>query len=269
MPDERFRVALATLPMPESVEDGVRRVTRALREAAAQHVAVVCFPEAYLPGLRGFGWPVPAPDQRRQEEALEAVRAAAGACGVAAVLGMEWETPPGLHNVAFVVSGTGDVLGYQAKNQLPVEEAPHYVPDGQRRLFTVDGVPFGIAICHEGWRYPETVRWAAARGAKIVFHPSLTTGEDAARTAPRPWGDPGAPYYEKAMIGRAVENTVYFASVNYAFAQQDAATSLIGPDGECLAYQPYGQEGLLIHDLDLTRATGFCARRYDPALYPA
>ncbi len=30
---------------------------------------------------------------------------------------------------------------------------------------------FGVAICHEGWRYPETVRWAAVRGAKVVFHP--------------------------------------------------------------------------------------------------
>ena len=27
---------------------------------------------------------------------------------------------------------------------------------------------FGVAICHEGWRYPETVRWAARRGAHVV-----------------------------------------------------------------------------------------------------
>jgi hypothetical protein len=27
--------------------------------------------------------------------------------------------------------------------------------------------PFGVAICHEGWRYPETVRWAARRGAQV------------------------------------------------------------------------------------------------------
>ena len=33
---------------------------------------------------------------------------------------------------------------------------------------------FGVAICHEGWRYPETVRWAASRGARIVFHPQHT-----------------------------------------------------------------------------------------------
>jgi len=70
------------------------------------------------------------------------------------------------------------------------------------------------------------------------------------------------------MIARAVENTVYFASVNYAMRFQDSATTLIGPEGECVAHVPYGEEQLLVHDLDLARATGFCARRYNPAFYP-
>jgi hypothetical protein len=35
-----------------------------------------------------------------------------------------------------------------------------------------------------------------------------------------------------------------------------------------VAHVPYGKEQLLVHDLDLARATGFCARRYDPAFYP-
>ncbi|HYI15988.1 MAG TPA: hypothetical protein VEX37_11395, partial [Thermomicrobiales bacterium] len=82
------------------------------------------------------------------------------------------------------------------------------------------------------------------------------------------WGDPASPYYEKAMIARAVENTVYFASVNYALRYQESATTLLDPDGDPLAYVPYGQEQLLVHDIDLTHATGFIARRYNPAFYP-
>jgi hypothetical protein len=49
---------------------------------------------------------------------------------------------------------------------------------------------------------------------------------------------------------------------------QDSATSLVGPEGECLAAVPYGQEQLLVHDVDLSRATRLCARRFNPALYP-
>ena len=182
---------------------------------------------------------------------------------------MEWNgTDLGPHNVAFVIGRDGTVLGYQAKNQIPLEEAPHYVPDGKRRLFEIDGVPFGITICHEGWRYPEATRWAAVRGAKVVFHPQLTGSDRTGVTIER-WGDQDSPYYEKAMTMRGIENTVYFASVNNALKYQDSATSLIGPDGDCVAYVPYGEERLLVQDLDLIQATGLIARRYDPAQYPA
>jgi predicted amidohydrolase len=262
-----LRIGLAAARNAPSVEERLHTIDRFLEEAGAQGVAIVCFPETYIPGLRGQDFPVPPHDQRRQQAALEQIGVAARRHRVAAVVGMEWESAAGLHNVAAVVSREGAVVGYQTKNQIPVEEEPFYVPDGRRRLFDIDGVPFGITICHEGWRYPEAVRWSAARGARVVFHPQLT-GSDRAGVSIDRWGDPGSPYYEKAMVARSVENTIYFASVNYAMRYQDSATSLIGPEGECVAHVPYGKEQLLVHDLDLARATGFCARRYNPAFYP-
>ncbi len=263
-----LRIGLAAVRNVPSFDERLRTLDRVLGEAAAGAVAIVCFPETYLPGLRGQDFPVPPPDQRRQAAALDAVRAAARRHRVAAVVGMEWESPIGLHNGTFVVARDGAVLGWQGKNQIPPEEEAYYVADGGRRLFAIDGVPFGVTICHEGWRYPESVRWPAVRGARVVFHPQLT-GSDRTGVKLEQWGDPGAPYYEKAMIARSVENTVYFASVNYAMRYQESATSVIGPDGDCLAHVPYGQEQLLVHDLDLSRATGFCARRYNPAFYPS
>jgi predicted amidohydrolase len=268
MTDSVLRIGLAAARNAPSVAERLETAARFLAEAAAQDVAIVCFPEAFIPGLRGFDFPVPPPDQCRQQEALEAIRAAAERHRVAVVMGMEWETGAGLHNAAFVISRDGEVMGYQAKNQIPLEEEPYYVPDGRRRLFEVDGVPFGIAICHEGWRYPETVRWAATRGARLVFHPQLTGSDQTGITIDR-WGDPSSPYYEKAMIARGVENTIYFASVNYAFRYQDSATTLIGPEGDCLAYVPYGREQLLVYDLDLSQATGLIASRFNPSLYPS
>lgn len=263
-----LRIGLAAARNAPTVEERLQIVDRFLEEAGAAGVAIVCFPETYIPGLRGQDFDVPPRDQRRQQAALERVRAAAERHRVAVIIGMEWESAAGPHNLAFVISRDGTIEGYQAKNQIPVEEEPFYVPDGRRRLFDVDGVPFGITICHEGWRYPEAVRWSAVRGARIVFHPQLTGSDRAGRTIGR-WGDPSSPYYEKAMIARSVENTIYFASVNNAFRYQDSATSLIDPDGVCLAHVPYGQERLLVYDIDPVRATGFCARRYNPSLYPA
>jgi len=262
-----LRIGLAAARNLPDFEERLATVQRFLAEAAARDVAIVCFPEAYLPGLRGFDFPVPPSDQQRQSAALDVVRAAAREHGVAVVMGMEWQTELGLHNVAFVISREGEIQGYQPKNQIPLEEAAHYVAPGGRRLFEVDGVPFGITICHEGWRYPEGVRWAATRGAKLVFHPQLT-GSDSSGPSLTRWGDPDAPYYEKAMMMRAIENTIYFASVNNAFRYQESATSLIDPEGECIAHLPYGEEGLLVYDLDLSRATGLIASRYNPAYFP-
>lgn len=262
------RIGLASVRNAGSVEERLATLDRTLAEARERQVSIVCFPETYIPGLRGTGTVVPPHDQRRQADALERIRASARANGVAAVVGMEWETGAGIHNVAFVISKSGDDLGFQPKNQIPLEEEPHYVAGASRRVFEVDGLKFGVTICHEGWRYPEATRWAAVRGAHVVFHPQLTGGDDAGVT-PSYWGDPKAPYYEKAMIARAVENTVYFASVNYAMRHQESATSLIDPDGACVAHVPYGEERLLVQDIDPARATGFCARRYRPELYPA
>ena len=66
---------------------------------------------------------------------------------------------------------------------------------------------------------------------------------------------------------RGLENTIYFASVNYAFRYQESATSLIAPSGECQAYLPYGQEGVLVQAIDVEAATGLLAARYAPERY--
>jgi len=133
-------------------------------------------------------------------------------------------------------------------------------------MFEVNGVRFGVAICHEGWRYPETVRWAAARGARIVFHPQHT-GSNGEGALPARWGAAGGPFYEKAMLLRSIENTIYFASVNYALRSPESATSLITPAGECQAYLPYGEEGVLVQEIRPETATGLLARRFAPERY--
>ena len=261
-----LRLGLASPRFPASIADAVRRAGEFLAEAADKGVDLVCFPECYVPGMRGQDFPVAPPDQQEQTSALEAIRAAAEKHGVAAIVPMEWRSAAGLQNVAFVISATGEVLGYQTKNQLPPEEEPYFAPGSTRRVFSVRGVPFGVAICHEGWRYPETVRWAAVRGAKIVFHPNYVGGATPG-AHPDSWGMTEAPFYERVMAVRAGENSVYFASVNYALPHQEAATTLIGPTGDCLAYAPYGEESLLIVDIDPDRATGLLAARYQPSRY--
>jgi predicted amidohydrolase len=259
-------VGLASPRIAASLDDGLERMEALIAGAAAQGAEVVCFPEAYLPGLRGQDFEVFPFERQGQARALEAVAGMCRAHGVAVLAGMERLTPAGRQIAAYVLDASGRLQGIQTKNQLDPSEDQFYVPGDSRQLFDVKGVKFGIAICHEGWRYPETVRWAAVRGAKIVFHPQHTgTEQEGVRLME--WGAASSPYYEKAMAMRARENTIYFASVNYALRFQESATSLVAPSGECQAYLPYGQEGVLVAPIDLDAATGLLARRYAPERY--
>lgn len=259
-------VGLASPRIATSIDDGLERVRRLMADAAARGAEIVCFPEAYLPGLRGQDFAVPPFDASDEARVLATVAEWARTYGIAVVLGMEHVTDAGRQIVAAVFDAQGRLQGLQTKNQLDPSEDPNYVPGDTRRIFEVDGVRFGVVICHEGWRYPETVRWAARRGAKIVFHPQLT-GSDRAGPSLTHWGDAAAPYYERAAMMRSVENTIYFASVNYAVRFAECATCLIDPAGQCQAFLPYGEEGVLVQEIDVERATGLLATRYAPARY--
>src|SRR5713226_7827832 len=259
-------IALASPCAASALDEGLEKIKRLLSDASAQGAEIVCFPEAYLPGLRGQDFEVLPFDRTQQERVLQAVAQWARTYAVATILGMERLTEAGRQIVAVVIDAQGQIEGYQTKNQLDPTEDQFYVPGDTRRLFEINGTKFGVVICHEGWRYPETVRWAAARGAKIVFHPHHTgSDQEAARLTQ--WGTASAPYYEKAMMMRSIENTIYFASVNYALRFQESATSLIAPSGQCQAYLPYGQEGVLVQAINAEEATGLLAARYAPERY--
>ena len=259
-------IALASPSVATSLDDGLDKIKHLMSEASAQGAEIVCFPEAYLPGLRGQDFDVLPFDHTHQERVLETVAGWARAYALATILGTERLTAAGRQIAAYVFDAKGQSLGYQTKNQIDPSEDPFYVPGDVRRLFEVNGVKFGVAICHEGWRYPETVRWAAVRGAKIVFHPQHT-GANLEGRVPTQWGAVDGPYYEKAMMMRSRENTIYFASVNYALRFPESATSLIDPSGRCQAYLPYGQEGVLVQEIKIEDATGLLAGRYAPERY--
>ena len=167
---------------------------------------------------------------------------------------------------ALVVNADGSLAGFQDKVQMAPEEDGVYAPGSGRRVFQAGPLTFGIAICHEGWRYPETVRLAVRRGAHLVVHPHFHWAEPG-DYVPSTFGDPANTFHEKAMLCRAAENTCYMATVNFATPGCGTTSAVIRPDGTLLAYQPYGQHGLLVADIDLDAATGFLASRCKTAEY--
>jgi len=249
-----WRIALAHIRIASTPDESVALAAAAVADAARQGAQVICFPECYVPGYRWPGAASPKPDAAFLERAWAAVADAARRAGITVVLGTERVTPRGLVIGALVINSDGSVAGWQDKVQIdPSEEATYVTGDG-RTVFTAGPVTFGIVICHEGWRYPETVRWAARRGAQVVFHPHAHVAEPGSYR-PRTFADPANTFHEKAMLCRAAENNCFFAAVNAASEGSGTTSAVIRPDGSVQCYQPYGRDGLLIADLDLSLAT--------------
>lgn len=258
---EPFRIALANLRFPANAEESVQLAVRGVAAAGEAGARVVCFPECYVPGYRRPGTNPPPGDAEFLERAWQAIAQAARAARVAVVLGTERVVAGGVTACVLVIDARGERLGFQDKVQIDPSEEGIYVPGTGRRVFETAGLKFGISICHEGFRYPETVRWPVQHGAQVVFHPQVHEAEPGAYQ-PTTFGDPANSFHEKSALCRAAENTAYFATVNVASPGSPTTSAIVRPDGVLLCYQPYGVEGLLVADLDLTLATGLLASRY-------
>lgn len=259
------RIALANIRYPDTPDQSIANACQAVEEAARAGALVVCFPECYVPGYRVPGRTLPPPDPEFLERAWTAVARAAAASRVGVLLGTERVADDGTARITvLVIDRDGARLGFQDKTQLDPSEDDGYRPGDGRHVFTIGALTFGISICHEGFRYPETVRWPARRGAKVVFHPHYSWPEPGSHR-PTSFADPGNSFHEKAMLCRAAENTIWFASVNYAEPGSPTTSAVVRPDGTVMQWQPYGEEGLLVADIDPSVADGVLASRYRPA----
>jgi predicted amidohydrolase len=254
------RIALANLPFPVTSEASVEQATDAIGQAGTERADVICFPECFIPGYRAPGKALSPPDEVFLERAWTAVAAAAATAHVAVVLGTERVAEGRPMITALVIDRDGTRAGFQDKMQIDPSEEDTYVAGAGRHIFRSGPLTFGVVICHEGWRYPETVRWAARRGAQVVFHPQFhEAGPDSYR--PTSYADPENSFHEKAALCRAAENTCYFATVNFASEGSPTTSAVVRPDGTLLGFQPYGRPGLFVADLDLSEATGLLASR--------
>src|SRR5271156_3188481 len=171
-----MRIALANIRFPATPEESVQLAEDAIAQAAIAGAAIICFPECYVPGYR-VGKAVPPPDPAFLERAWSSIAAAAAQAKLTVVLGTERLVDNALLATALVINPDGSIAGFQDKVQLDPSEEGTYSFGSGRRVFQSGSLTFGIAICHEGWRYPETVRWAARRGAHVVFHPHFCIAE--------------------------------------------------------------------------------------------
>ena len=257
------RIAVASTPLTATLAEAVPAAIAAVEEAGRLGAQIVCLPETGLPGHRVQARHVADVPQQELDGALRQVAKAARRSGVVTIVGAERPTPAGREIISVVFDADGSRLGEQVKTQIDPSEEPAYVPGDGRRVFTVEGLTFGIAICHEAFRYPEITRSLVLAGAQVVFVPHFVTTDDG--SLPTRWCDASSPYNEKSLLSRALENTVFIAQSNVAGPDQGSITGIVAPDGTLVASLEYGRIGVVAADIDLDQATRRMAMRWAPA----
>jgi predicted amidohydrolase len=257
-----IRIAVASTPLTATLDEAVPAAVAAVEDAGRLGARIVCLPETGLPGHRDQVRPVPDVSSAELDDALHEVAAAVRRAGVVTIVGAERPTPAGREIVSVVFGADGAQLGAQAKTQIDPTEEAHYIAGAGRCVFTVAGLTFGIAICHEAFRYPEISRSVVLGGAQVVFVPHFVTTADG--SLPSRWCDAPNPYNEKAIMCRALENTVFVAASNVAGPDQGSVTGVIAPDGLLVASLAYGVVGVVAADIDLDLATRRLALRWAP-----
>src|SRR5215471_20427421 len=108
-----FRIALANVRFPATPEESVALAEQAIVQASAEHAALICFPECFVPGYRGAGKSVPPPDPVFLQRAWSSLAATAARAQVAVVLGTERLVDGALLATALVLNGDGSGAGFQ------------------------------------------------------------------------------------------------------------------------------------------------------------
>jgi predicted amidohydrolase len=244
-----IRVGVAQVSQTPDLETNLEKALEVLEEAAGAGVELVCFPETHLAGYRVGILPTDAPCAEQDlARATEQIAARCRQLSIGAILGTETPNAGGKpFNSALVIDQAGETIAVHHKSRLTPLDALGYAAGKGPTAFEFKGIPMGLVICFEAFRFPETTRDLARGGAKVVWHPQFNHV--------LPGMEWKLPVHEALIVARAAENTVYFISANMCHPRNNCRSLVVAPDGLIQEASVLAQEMLLVADLDADLAT--------------
>jgi len=242
-------------------QDNLGRMTRYIEEAKDSDIIV--FPEAALSGYDNI--PEVPNNEKMQTQVAEPIPGPttgiifelAKKHNITVVFGMfecDPEKPGEVYNAAAIVRPNGEVFKYR-KIHLPDDEGSWATRGEKLVTFDTEWGPIGISICYDTYYYPELIRYARAKGARLHLNCTANYVEL--------WDDvPFRPLLE----AEALRNQIYIATSGQCGQCRHMAyiggSSVIGSSEESkktikyYAGIPFGEEGadneaMYTADLDL------------------
>ncbi len=197
----KVQVASVQMPISGNIQTNIKHIKNAVAEAKKEHARVIVFPETALSGF--FEDDIKNIDWKELKSGMEEIANLAKRNDMYIIYGTvtksSFEKP---FNSALVINPQGICIETYHKT-FPEK---YFEPGEKLSLFTIDGIPCTMIICHDS-RYPELVRVPVMAGARICFYLSYeVNGKEEARRK--------RDSYQAQSVARAVENGIWYVQAN-------------------------------------------------------
>ena len=222
----------------------------------AQARRLICFPECYVPGYRGLGKCPPPPDTAFLERAWSEYRGRGGPCNVAVVLGTERVTDAGCMPRSSSSIATAPLRAFRTRCR-----STHRRKGPTRRA--------RAGACFRRARSPSACPSATRGGAirkRCAGRRAGAPTSCSTRTITRPTPAATGPRRSPTRPTRSTRRPCCAGRRRTPATSPPSTTRATGrrplsrgaSRRHAARYQPYGQEGLLVADLDLERRHTAC-----------
>jgi predicted amidohydrolase len=251
------RVAAYQAPLlPAGSMDALERIRIQVRRCETERIGILCSPEAVLGGLAD-NHPHPpqiaiAADRGMLRNTLRPLASDT----VTSILGFtEYADGGRIYNSAAVFH-RGEVVGLHRK-LYPAIRKSVYSAGQDIRVFTVQGLTFGIVICNDS-NYRELAPLMAKQGATALFVPTNNA------LAPQKAAPELIARARKRDIATAVENGMWIIRADVAGRAGGlvsfGSSGIVDPAGRVVQSAPRMKEGLIVADIDTAQHPGGTAR---------
>ncbi len=165
---------------------------------------------------------------------------------VTLVAGLAEKENDSIYNSAVVVGPDGYIGKYRKAHIFDTEKeifAPGHMPFP---VFDIGAAQVGVMICFD-WRFPETARTLALKGADIIAHPANLV----------------LPHCPQAIITRCLENRVFIITADRVGSEERIVgqplkfigqSQVVDPDGNVLYRASEDNEETHVVDIDIEKA---------------
>jgi len=261
MSDGQERVVVAALQtrLTDAEEVNIHRITGLVEEAAGQGAQVILPPELFegyyfcrAEREEFFARARPV----AEHPAVRAMQRVAARLGVVIPTSFFEREGPHHYNSLALIDEQGEIRGVYRKSHIPdgpgYEEKYYFRPGNTGfRVWETRFGTLGVGICWDQW-FPECARAMMLMGADFLLYPTAigSEPEEPELDTRRLW--------QRAMLGHAVSNIVPVVASNRTGEEEGQTfyghSFICDHFGEIRAELADGEEGVLVHTLDLAQA---------------